>query len=114
MRYYYEPSGRTKPIYGKLYKCNHSHYNECTLYLNNGVGLAIVQEYFDETTKHWYYGPIDPEIANDIYLNIGFPTYFKEYAQKGTDGIYPTKTLRSVMWSLRMKPLPKKWWETKL
>jgi hypothetical protein len=28
------------------------------------------------------------------------------------DGLYPTVTVRQIMWSLKMKPIPKEKWET--
>ena len=28
------------------------------------------------------------------------------------NGLYPTVTIRQIMWQLRMKPLPRKRWET--
>lgn len=43
------------------------------------------------------------------YLNRGF---FDRRAGTGTDGLYPTVTIRQIMWALKMKPLPKQPWET--
>ena len=42
-----------------------------------------------------------------------FLEYFRENAKrKNKDGLYPTVTVRKLMWALRMKPLKKERWET--
>lgn len=55
---------------------------------------------------------IDPWLINDIYLNKRFPEYFDNHAALPQNDIYPTVTVRSIMYALHMKPLPKEKWET--
>ena len=31
---------------------------------------------------------------------------------EATDGLYPTVTIRQIMWALKMKPIPRERWET--
>lgn len=38
--------------------------------------------------------------------------YSSLYGDKCTDGLYPTVTIRQIMWALKMKPLPRERWET--
>lgn len=111
MRYFYERPHNYIPMYGIAYQCDHPLYNFCTLYLQNDVGLAVVQERYDALSKHRWYGPLDPWLANDIYLADGFADYFHRNAKMATDGLYPTVSARKIMWALRMKPLKKAFWE---
>ena len=41
-----------------------------------------------------------------IYSSIYGTTY------TATDGLYPTVTIRQIMWALKIKPIPKERWET--
>lgn len=59
-----------------------------------------------------YWSEIDPWLTDDIYLSSGFKKYFDDHADKCTDGLYPTVTVRQIMWALRMKPIKKEKWET--
>lgn len=112
MRYHYEKPFIYTPIYGEVYICEHPVYSRCTLYKIGEKGLAIIQQRFEEEKKLTYWSEIDAWLANDIYLNAGFMEYFKERAGTCTDGLYPTVTVRQIMWALKMKPLPKQRWET--
>ena len=38
--------------------------------------------------------------------------FFNERAGACTDGLYPTVTVRQIMWALKMKPIPRERWET--
>lgn len=38
--------------------------------------------------------------------------YHDDRFGEGTDGVYPTVTIRQIMWELKMKPIPKERWET--
>lgn len=111
MKYYYE-----KPkdwiAAGKIYTCDHPLYNRCTLYLNGNVGIAVIQEHFNEKTKARWWGAVDPWLSGDIYMNENFRAVFDENAL-GPDekGLYPTITVRRIMWLLRMKPLRREFWE---
>ena len=46
------------------------------------------------------------------YLNERFKSVFDEYAEESADGLYPTITVRKLMWALKMKPISKERWET--
>ncbi len=72
----------------------------------------MIQQRFSKRTKHTWWSEIDPWIANDIYLNPGFKKFFDTYSGNCTDGLYPTVTVRQIMWALKMKPLKKERWET--
>ncbi len=41
-----------------------------------------------------------------------FKEYFDERASEPTDGLYPTVTIRQIMWALKIKPIAKERWET--
>lgn len=111
MKYYYIPKNEP-PKHGSIYICNHPLYDKCTLYLKNGLGLAVVQLRFDEGSKTYYWDRINHALANDIYDNPKFGLYFELHAGPDEKGVYPTVNVRSLMWDLRMKPLKKEWWES--
>lgn len=96
--------------YGFKYKCAHPLYDECTLYLINNKGLAVVQQRFKDKTTYWT--SIDDYLVDDIYLHKGFIEYFNRYAKINDKGLYPTVTVRQIMWALKMKPLKREFWET--
>lgn len=111
MKYFYEKPDKWLGA-GIVYPCNHPMYNRCTLFQNGSKGLAVVQEHFDKNKKTRWWGPIEPWIAGDIYLNSNFREYFEKNAKIPDErGLYPTVKLRSLMWDLRMKPLKKNPWE---
>jgi hypothetical protein len=99
-------------IYGKTYICNHPVYSECTIFQIGDKSLAVIQQRFDSETKRTYWSEIDSWLANDLYLHPKFKEYFDRRAGNCTGGLYPTVTIRQIMWALKMKPLPKKRWET--
>lgn len=51
-------------------------------------------------------------VMDPLYLHPRFRAFFDRRAGTGTDGLYPTVTIRQIMWALKMKPLPKQPWET--
>lgn len=112
MRYHYEKPPIYLSMYGSTYHCDHPVYDKCTLYKMNNKGLAVIQQRYNETTKHTGWGEIDPWLTDDIYLHPGFADYFNTRAGESFDGIYPTVTIRQLMWALKMKPMPKQQWET--
>lgn len=114
MRYFYKPGDYNGGDLGEIYHCrNHPAYEYCTLFEIGGKGLAIIKQNYDKKTKVTCWGPLESNLANDIYLNKNFKDYFKAHAGKmDKDGIYPTYTVRQVMWALKMKPIPKQRWET--
>jgi hypothetical protein len=112
MRYHYEIPDHYLSKYGELYRCNHPIYSRCTLYQKDLKGLAVIQQRYDPKTKYTWWTDIDPWLRDDLYLNKGFSEYFEKTAKSSQDGLYPTVTIRQIMWALHMKPLPKMQWET--
>lgn len=112
MRYHYEKPAIYLSMYGRLYVCDHPVYDRCTLYLEGEKGLAVIQQRFDSEFKSTRWGEIDPWLTDCLYLNPGFREYFEKRSGICTDGLYPTATIRQIMWALKMKPLPKERWET--
>ena len=114
MRYHYEKPAMSVAVFGEIYRCNHPVYAACTLFrMEEGDrGLAVIQQPFDEHTKHTWWGPLDPWLANDLYLHPAFREYFDRRAEYCSDGLYPTVSVRQIMWALKMKPLRKARWET--
>ena len=56
MRYHYEKPLMYSSIYGLTCKCNHSVYNECTLFKIKDAGLAIIQQRYNPETEETYWG----------------------------------------------------------
>ena len=75
-------------------------------------GLAVIQQRFDIASKTTRWSELDPWLTDDIYLHPRFKKFFDERAGKATDELYPTVTVRQLMWALKMKPLPRERWET--
>ena len=112
MRYHYEKPSVYLSMYGTTYNCNHPVYSECTLYTIGKKGLAVIQQRYDEDSKRTWWTEIDPWLTDNLYLHPGFKKFFDERARECKDGLYPTVTIRQIMWSLRMKPIPRQRWET--
>lgn len=113
MRYHYDPPTVYFSKYAAIYRCNHEVYNECTLYKIGDLGLAVIQQYYIPGKKFTYWSSIEPYLVDDIYMREGFLTYFKKHAARAdAQGLYPTVTVRQIMWALRFKPLLRKKWET--
>ena len=70
------------------------------------------QQRFNQDTKSTYWTEIDSWLTDGIYLHPRFKEHFDSRSGKCTDGLYPTVTIRQIMWALKMKPLPKERWET--
>ena len=100
-------------MYYKIYKCDHSVYSTCTLYFHKGKGLAIIQQRFNKRLKVTFWTSVDKDLAAEIAYHEKFYDYFMAEADFASDGLYPTKTIRQVMWALKMKPLKKHPWETR-
>lgn len=112
MRYHYEKPSIYLSMYGDTYICNHPVYNKCTLFKEENKGIAVIQQRYDNETKSTWWGEIDPWLTDVIYLNPGFKTLFDSRAGESINGVYPTITIRQIMWALKMKPLLKERWET--
>ena len=63
-------------------------------------------------TKQTRWTEIDPWLNNLLYLNDGFKKFFDMFAGICENGLYPTVTIRQIMWGLKMKPLKRNEWET--
>lgn len=112
MRYHYEKPDIFSSMYGETYYCDHPAYNSCTLYKIGNKGLAVIQQRCEPIMKKTWWTHIDDWLTDDLYLHPGFKSFFDERAGECTDGLYPTVTVRQIMWALRMKPIPRQPWET--
>lgn len=112
MRYHYEKPDLYLSMYGSTYNCDHPVYNSCTLFQIEDRGLAIIQQRYDPISKKTYWGAIDPWLTDTLYLHPKFKSFFEDRAGTATDGIYPTVTIRQIMWALKMKPMKRERWET--
>lgn len=112
MRYHYEKPTIYRSAYGKTYICDHPVYNRCTLYRINDRGLAVIQQRYNPRSKTTWWTEIDPWLTDTLYLHPKFKAYFDERAGDCEDGLYPTVTVRQIMWALKIKPIPRKRWET--
>lgn len=118
MRWHYDEFGKTmvsRTWDWESYECDHPVYNRCTLYRVGDIGLAVIQQRYRISArgaKLTYWTPVDPILASDICNHSKFQEYFAKRARRPVNGIYPTVTVRQIMWALRMKPLKKERWET--
>lgn len=112
MRYHYEKPTIYRSVYGITYECDRPVYKKCTLYLSGKRGLTIIQQRYDPKTKTTWWGEIDPWLTDVLYLHEGFKNYFNERSGGCTMGVYPTVTIRQIMWALKLKPIPREQWET--
>lgn len=112
MRYHYEKPEIYISMYGESYACDHPVYSNCTLFRIKERGLAVIQQRFNEDTKSSSWGELDPWLTDDLYLNPKFKEFFDQRSGACTNGLYPTVTVRQIMWALKMKPLPRERWET--
>lgn len=112
MRYHHEIPQFYKSMYGEVYRCDHPVYSRCTLFRIGTNGLAVIQQRYDRQTKHTWWGEIDPWLCDELYLHSGFKAFFNSRASYPKNGIYPTVTIRQLMWALKMKPIKRERWET--
>lgn len=112
MRYHHEKPERYSTMYGNTYYCNHPVYNRCTLFEIDDLGLAVIQQRYCEKTKRTWWGEIDPWLVDSLYLHTKFIQFFMERAGKQEKGLYPTVSIRQIMWALKMKPIKRERWET--
>lgn len=99
-------------MYGAMHTCNHPVYNRCTLFQIGENGLSVIQQRFDEKTKKTWWGDINPWLTDMLYLHPKFKEFFDDRSGPCTNGLYPTVTIRQIMWALKLKPIPKERWET--
>ena len=98
-------------MYGETYVCDHPVYDKCTLFKIGDKGLAVIQQRTDTLKRTWW-SEIDDWLTDALYLHAGFKKFFDERAEECTDGLYPTVTIRQIMWALKMKPVKRERWET--
>ena len=110
MRYKYKRPDVYVSMYGELYSCNHPVYDRCTLYRIGDKGLAVIQQYCHKKLTYW--DAVEPCLTDKLYLQPKFLDFFEKYADSDVNGLFPTVTIRQIMWALRLKPLPKERWET--
>ena len=112
MRYHYEKPSIYRTMYGDTYTCNHPVYDSCTLFKMGKRGLAVIQQRYNSNTKTTWWTEIDPWLTDTIYLHPKFKSYFDERSAEENNGLYPTVSIRQIMWALKMKPIPRERWET--
>lgn len=112
MRYHYEKPNLYLSKYGATYICNHPVYSSCTLFTIKERGLAVIQQRYEPSNKSTTWTEIDPWLTDMLYLHPGFKEYFDKRAGNATDGLYPTVTIRQIMWALKVKPIKRERWET--
>ena len=112
MRYHYQKPAIYSSMYGETYICDHPVYSRCTLFKIGGKGLAVIQQRFNACDKSTLWTELDPWLTDKLYLHPNFKKYFDERAGSGTNGLYPTVTVRQIMWAFKMKPLLRQRWET--
>lgn len=112
MRYHYEKPEIYLSMYGERYICDHPVYNSCTLFRVGKKGLAVIQQRYNPDTKCTSWTEVDAWLTDDLYLHPKFQEYFEARAKESVDNLFPTVTIRQIMWAFKMKPLPKQPWET--
>ena len=112
MRYHYKKPSIFLSKYGSTHICDHPVYDKSTIFKIGDKGLSVIQQRYNPKTKTTCWGEIDPWLTDDIYLHPNFKEYFDKRAGVCVNDIYPTVTIRQIMWALKMKPLPKERWET--
>lgn len=112
MRYHYEKPALYRSSHGHTYTCDHPVYDKCTLFKIGDKGLSVIQQRYDSDTKTTWWDEIDPWLTDELYLHIKFKELFDKRSGECKDGLYPTITIRQLMWALKMKPIPRERWET--
>lgn len=112
MRYHYEKPAIYSSMYGETYECDHPVYDRCTLFKIGNRGLAVIQQRYDADTKTTWWQEIDPWLNDLLYLHTNFKKFFDDRSGESNSGIYPTVTIRQIMWALKLKPIPREQWET--
>lgn len=112
MRYYYERPEEWTMVEGLTLTFQHPLYNKATVYTNEEKGIAVVQQRFNQANKVTWWGPIDPWLVDDIASQPDFDNWFRKHADgKDENGLYPTFTVRELMYAMKMKPLKREIFE---
>ena len=112
MRYHYDKPDMYLSMYGETYVCDHPVYNKCTLFKINNKGLAVIQQRYNPEDKTTYWNEVDPWLTDDLYLHPNFKKFFDDRSDECINNLYPTVTIRQIMWALKMKPIKREPWET--
>ena len=112
MQYHYEKPKIYRSRYGSTYECDHPVYHRCALFKMDSRGLSIIQQHYDPDTKTTHWTEIDSWLTDELYLHSKFKTFFDKRAKEPEDGLYPTVTIRQIMWALKLKLIPRERWET--
>lgn len=112
MRYHYEKPVIYSSMYGTTYICNHPVYDRCTLFKIDNKGLAVIQQRYDSFTKQTWWDELDPWLPDMLYLHPKFRKFFDERSGECVNNLYPTVTIRQIMWALKMRPIKRERWET--
>lgn len=112
MRYHFEKPDVYLSLYGTTYECDHPVYDRCTLFTLGGKGLAVIQQRWNSEIKTAYWSEIDEWLTDFIYMHPRFKNYLESHAGHPSNTLYPTVTVRQLMWALKMKPLKREQWET--
>lgn len=112
MRYHHEKPKMYSSLYGEIYICDHPVYDNCTLYKIGNKGLAVIQQRYNPNTKTTIWTAIDPWLTDVLYLHEKFKEFFDDRSDECKDGLYPTVTIRQIMWALKLKPIKRERWET--
>lgn len=65
-----------------------------------------------EIKQHAWGRGIDPWLVNELYLHKNFEAFFNERSGGCVKELYPTVTIRQIMFGFKMKPLPRERCET--
>lgn len=72
----------------------------------------MIQQRYNPEVKSTRWTEIDPWLTDLLYLHPKFKEYFDERAGECEEDLYPTVSIRQIMWALKLKPLPRERWET--
>ena len=112
VRYHCEKPVIYVSMYGRTYYCSHPVYDKCTLFEMGNKGLAVIQQRYNQDTKVTWWSEIDSWLTDKLYLHPKFKSFFDERSGECSNGLYPTVTIRQIMWALKIKPLKRERWET--
>jgi hypothetical protein len=113
MRYHFDKPDLYTSQYGEVWVGDHPVYHRGTLYKIKNRGLVVIQQRHDPELKTTWWDVVDEWLTDAIYLHPGFWQFFnKRSGDPDENGLYPTVTVRQILWALKMKPLKKERWET--
>lgn len=72
----------------------------------------MIQQRYNPEVKSTRWTEIDPWLTDLLYLHPKFKEYFDERAGECEEYLYPTVSIRQIMWAFKLKPLPRERWET--